>query len=287
MKFAKNILITLFCFFALVAASFAGDLNGPYGLAVDSKGNLWVANLFANNILEYDSNYVLQSSGTITQNISMPTSVAFDAAGNLWVSNWGASNGGGSGSIAMYSKGVQNASATITNNIVAPFSINVDGVGNIWVSNDSTYITVYGMPAPNSLPTSLLATLSFPGYDVLGLTVSSSVYAFGAGVNGVVVAPPQWNLTNQIVTGGVLSLGDTGVALTTAANGDIYIGNSNGTVNVFNPTTLIESPFLQLSFVPSGMVVDNVRGRIYIADGNYGTSISVYSLTGTLLHTIQ
>ena len=77
------------------------------------------------------------------------------------------------------------------------------------------------------------------------------------------------------------------MALATASNGNIYIGNADGTVNVFNPTTNIESPFVQLGFVPSGMVVDNVRGRVYIADGNYGTSISVYSLTGTLLTTIQ
>lgn len=287
MKSAKNMIAILLCFFALTAASFAGDLNGPFGLALDAKGNLWVANLDANNILEFNSNYVLQPNATITQNISLPTSVAFDAAGNLWVSNWGASNGGALGSIAMYTKGVQNTAATITNNIAAPFSINVDGVGNVWASNDSTYITVYGMPAPNSLPTSLLATLRFSGYEVHGLTVSSAAYAFGAGANGTVVAPPQWNLTRQFVSGFVLPLNDSGAVLTTAANGDIYIGNSNGTVNIFNPTTGFEYPFLQLNFVPSGMVVDSVRGRVYIADGNYGTSISVYSLTGTLLHTIQ
>lgn len=141
MKSAKNILVTLLCFFALTAASFAGDLNGPFGLALDAKGNLWVANVDANNVLEFNSNYVLQPNATITQGISQPTSVAFDAAGNLWVSNLSASNGGAEGSISMYTKGVQNTAATITNNIVAPFSINVDGVGNIWVSNDSYYIT--------------------------------------------------------------------------------------------------------------------------------------------------
>jgi DNA-binding beta-propeller fold protein YncE len=287
MKSAKTIAATLLCLFVFAAASFAGNLNGPFGLALDAKGSLWVANLDANTILEFDPNYVLQTSATITQGLNMPTSVAFDAAGNLWVSNFGASNGGSFGSISMYTNGVQNTAATITDSIVAPFSINVDGLGNIWVSNDSNYITVYAMPAPNSLPTSLVGNLNFPGFEVHGLTVSSGSFAFGTGTKGVLVCPPQWDLTKKLISGFQLPLNDSGAAMATAANGNIYIGNSDGTVNVFNPTTNIESRFLQLTFVPSGMVVDSVRGRLYISNGNYGTAIYVYSLTGTLLQTIQ
>jgi DNA-binding beta-propeller fold protein YncE len=61
----------------------------------------------------------------------------------------------------------------------------------------------------------------------------------------------------------------------------------DSTVNVYKRTTNVESPFLTLNFVPTGIVVDSVRGRVYISDGDYGTSSFVYSLGGTLLHTIQ
>jgi hypothetical protein len=287
MKSAKIIAANLLCLFIFAAAGFAGNLNGPYGLVLDAKGNLWVANLFDNNVLEFDPNYVLQTNATITQGLNMPTSVAFDAAGNLWVSNLGASNGGAYGSISMYVKGVQNTAATIIDSVVVPFSINVDGVGNLWVSNNGYDITVYSIADPNSLPTTLISKLRFPGFEVHGLTVSSGSFAFGTGTQGVLVCPPQWDLTNKLVSGFQLPLNDSGAVMATAANGNIYIGNADGTVNIFNPTTNIESRFLQLTFVPSGMVVDSVRGRVYISNGNYGTAIFVYDTTGTLLHTIQ
>ncbi len=58
----------------LVTASFAATpaLEFPRGLAVDSKGNLYVANSGGNNILVYGPGYTLQKSKTITADINTP-----------------------------------------------------------------------------------------------------------------------------------------------------------------------------------------------------------------------
>src|SRR5579863_1313529 len=64
---------TLLCLFAFGSASFAGTLSYPRGLAVDSKGNLYVANSGANNIVVYGPKYAQQTAKTITSNISNPT----------------------------------------------------------------------------------------------------------------------------------------------------------------------------------------------------------------------
>jgi sugar lactone lactonase YvrE len=77
----------------LSAAS--GSLDGPFGLAFDTQGNLWVTNRNANTVVEFGGTQ-LAASGSPTPIVTLsasggslagPTGVAFDASGNLWVAN--------------------------------------------------------------------------------------------------------------------------------------------------------------------------------------------------------
>src|SRR5215469_1071894 len=70
--------VALFLFCGLCSYAATQPLSYPKGLAVDSKGNLYVANSGGNDILIYNSSYVQITSATITSNISNPTGVAFD-----------------------------------------------------------------------------------------------------------------------------------------------------------------------------------------------------------------
>jgi streptogramin lyase len=121
-RFARTIACTLLCLCAFASASFAAPkpISYPRGLAVDAKGNLYVANSDGNDVLVYNPSYGQVASKTITENIINPTGVAFDPQGNLWVANYGTSNGGANGSIAEYTNGVENTSHSITNGIFAP-----------------------------------------------------------------------------------------------------------------------------------------------------------------------
>jgi DNA-binding beta-propeller fold protein YncE len=85
-----------------------------------------------------------------------------------------------------------------------------------------------------------------------------------------------------------LALGgeDNGIALASDANSNVYMGNSDGTVKVFYTKQGIGVGLLNVGFGPSGVAVDNLRGRVYIANYN-GNQILVYSTAGVWLHTIQ
>lgn len=134
----------LLWFFALASACLAAThpLNNPKALAVDANGNLYVANVSGNNILIYNTNYVQQTSKTITSNIANPTGIAFDTAGNLWVANYSPSNGSPVGSIAEYTDGKQNTSATVSG-ITEPTALAVDSGGNVWVvGNNLTFLLI-------------------------------------------------------------------------------------------------------------------------------------------------
>ncbi|MGH8502756.1 MAG: NHL repeat-containing protein [Gammaproteobacteria bacterium] len=84
-----------------ISADANGSLNGPVGLAFDSRGNLWVGNFRptgagANTLVRFTPQQLAQP-GQPTPRIKLrglvrPYGHAFDADGNLWVGNNGADN---------------------------------------------------------------------------------------------------------------------------------------------------------------------------------------------------
>ena len=91
MKFRNHFaqVLILLCAIVLAAASSAAThpLNQPMGMAVDAKGNLYVANHGGNQILVYNSSSQQMTSKTIASNINGPMQLAFDPLGNLLVAN--------------------------------------------------------------------------------------------------------------------------------------------------------------------------------------------------------
>lgn len=67
------------------------ELSGPTGVAIDSKGNLWVADNLNDRIEKFSPTgepiLELGSSGSSPGELREPTSLAFDRAGDLWVTD--------------------------------------------------------------------------------------------------------------------------------------------------------------------------------------------------------
>jgi DNA-binding beta-propeller fold protein YncE len=280
---ARTIASTLLLVATFATASFAATkpLSTPKGLAVDAKGNLYVANSSGNDILVYSPSYVQETSKTISQNVINPTGVAFDPWGHLWVANYGTSNGGANGSVAEYVNGVQNTNANITNGILGPNAIAVDPLGDVWVENDFVNVTIYTSTYPDTPPTTLARTFA-PVFPMYGIAFGYGEFLYGSNkAVSVVTAAPT------LATGATDGFGwsnDTGLAMGADAKGNVYMGNLDGSVNINGLG--FESSFVKLSFAPTGIAVDSTRGRVYISNAN-GNSISVYSTAGALLHTIQ
>ena len=69
-------------------------------------------------------------------------------------------------------------------------------------------------------------------------------------------------------------------------SGNIYSANLDGTVDYYNFATQTSTLFKNVGYISRGMVVDDARGRVYIANFQ-GNEIQVYSTKGVLLSTIQ
>jgi DNA-binding beta-propeller fold protein YncE len=293
---AASMLMMLSC----LGHGWAQTLNRPTGLALDARGNLYVANRGGNQVLVYNPNYVQQPGKSITSELSEPTGVAFDSKGNVYVAN--VTGNGGTGSITQYSSaGVLNK--LFTDGISLPRGIAVDALDNLYVLNDKN-VTIYPLADTINGPF-LLTTITFPGGSYGCLTIPSAcaiaahagdLYVGGAPV-GFPTQPGFWakGFVSEFLAGGggfrVFQSTTTGVvvALATDSAGDLYdalsIGNANGEVDFWSPKG---GPvvFLKNLATPAGIVVDSARGRVYLSSA-LANEVLVYNTKGTLLHSIQ
>src|SRR5262245_14641048 len=70
-----------------VRSTFASGLSGPYGLAFDSTGNLFVAD--SGSIIRYTPDGV---RSTFATGLVFPIDLAFGGTGNLFVADYGSGN---------------------------------------------------------------------------------------------------------------------------------------------------------------------------------------------------
>lgn len=135
----------------------------PYGMAVDKKGTIYVADNCGGNDVELYPKGKTTMSTRITDGVSNPLGLAIDKNGTLYVSNYPAS-------ITEYAYGTSTPSQTITGGgMTDPFGLALDKSGNLYIADFGTD-SVYELPAGGSSVTNLnLSGLGEP----LGLAIDA------------------------------------------------------------------------------------------------------------------
>ena len=257
----------------------------PEGVALDSAGNVYVADLAHNSVL-----LVSAASGTsvlVGSNVSVggltmnsPNGVALDAAGNLYIADTNNSRvlkRTPSGTMSRLNTG---ASTPVSK----PIGLATDGAGNLYIADSGNQRVVKVTPSGVGSVVTLADSLLLPsGVAVDG---AGDVYmadysdnrvleVTAAGVPSVVV-----DATTQIA-GKTLSAPE-GLALD--ANGDLYIGDSgNNRVVVVPPTGAANASVVNTGSFPldqpSGVAVVGA-GALYIADALNGRVVELTLGTG-------
>ncbi len=104
-----------------------GSLDGPFGMAFDEAGNLYVSSALTNHIYRFDASGVA-TQFDVSGTLSYPEGMAFDEAGNLYVANQGADN-----IMKFDSSGVGTQFNVDT--VYHPNDVAFDSDGNLYVSN--------------------------------------------------------------------------------------------------------------------------------------------------------
>jgi hypothetical protein len=138
---------------------------GSYGVATDSFGNAWVANLAENSFSEVSSNGTTAINRSSVGGLQNPAFVAVDAGQNVWFTNY--SNGssiteiaGNGGAVPAGTPLSPSASSTVLggyghdSGLFEPYGIVPDRSGNVWVSseNSSSLVMFFGIATPTVTP---------------------------------------------------------------------------------------------------------------------------------------
>jgi sugar lactone lactonase YvrE len=105
----------------------SGHMDYPEGLAVDSKGDLFVANFLGNTITEFAPN---GTSSTFASGLDGPADLVFDKNGDLYETDESSGN--------IYEFTPSGVRSTFASGLVAPLALAIDRDNNVYVGIGAT-----------------------------------------------------------------------------------------------------------------------------------------------------
>jgi type II secretory pathway pseudopilin PulG len=274
----------------------------PWGIAVDSAGNIYTANIDSNNVskitpagvstilgttgdfpvaITVDSAGNVYTVNTGSQNVSKitpagtstilatttgsPSAIAVDSAGNIYTANTGSSNVS-----KITPSGVSSILGTTG---TRPRAITVDSAGNVYTANtDSSNVS-------KITPAGVSTILGSTDFSPWGIAVDSAgnVYTTHPGPNSVSkITPAGVSITNWAATA------STSYSIAADSAGNVYTANT-GTNNVSKITPAGVSTVLATTGTNPRAVTVDAAGNVYTAnmDSNNVSKITQWaSATG-------
>ncbi|MGO9457969.1 MAG: IPT/TIG domain-containing protein [Acidimicrobiales bacterium] len=260
-----------------IASNPAAPLSGPTNLAIDTSGDLWVANQTSSTVMEYKTTQltasgdplpavIISSTGT---SLTHPSGLGFDASGDLWVAT------STNGNVVEYTPTQLAASghpapAVTISTAETRWGLAFDGTGDLWTTSSAGQVSEY---TPAQLATS--------GHPAPAVTIKGATTGLTSPAGLAIKQPPT--LTSLSPATGPERGGTTvtvhGAGFTSATK--VSFGGAAAT------TVKVVSPFTLTAVVPKGLqtvtvTVSTFAGTSAASAGSKFTYVGTgYELVGS------
>jgi sugar lactone lactonase YvrE len=259
------------------SGSGCGGLNLPGSLAIDSTGNVWVANYFGGAASEFSNTGVPASAGGYAAaGLQESFGIAVDGQGSAWITN---ANGNSNGSVTQLSSSGANLSGSgySGGGIYYPMAVAATSGGEIWVAD-------YANSAATLLASNGAAISGSSGYAPGALPFTTAVATDGNqngwfAYQGGVAMVTQAGVVNSYVCCNV----PAGIALD--ASGNVWVADydASNVVKLASSGSVIGETTAGGVHTPVGIVVDG-SGNVWTA--NYRAN-TVSELKGSTLQAVS
>ena len=247
-------------------STFASGLNGPFGLAFDSSGNVFEGDVGSNTIFKFTPD---GTESTFAFGLSGPIGLAFDSSGNLFEADYN------SGTIFKFTPAGTRSSFAF--GLSQPVGLAFDGSGNLF-EGDVGSNTIFKF-TPDGIKSTFASGLSGP----VGLAFDSSGNLFEADYNSGTIFKFTPAGTKSTFASGLSN--PTGLAFDSSGN-LFETDQGSGTIFKFTPAGT-KSTFASglsgpsgLAFTTSTAYLANISTRALVQTGNQ-VLIGGFIISGT------
>ncbi|HTQ55150.1 MAG TPA: BACON domain-containing carbohydrate-binding protein [Bryobacteraceae bacterium] len=230
----------------------ASGIKGPQAVAVDSLGNVYIADTLNNAIKKWTATTGILS--TLVSGLNSPQGVAVDSQGDVFFTD------SKNNAVKEWMASKQSVVSLVSTGLSVPMGGAVDALGNFYFA-DYGHNAIKEWIAATQKVVTLVSGLNGPS----GVAVDplSNVYFADSKNNAIKEWIAASNKTVTLVSSGLSA--PHGVALDSASN--LYIADTNNNaIKQWSPATQQVSILVNSSLkTPTGVAVDNL-GNIYVAD---------------------
>jgi N-acetylneuraminic acid mutarotase len=243
-------------------------LNGPYGVAVDGNGNIYVAD--TNNsrvVLETPSQGGYSQTVLFSSGLKTPRGVALDGSGNVYIADWDNNT--------VFKETLSSGSytqSTVRSGLNNPWAVAVDAGGNVYIADSFASAVLQETPSAGGYSETVIRPSGIGLISGIAVDANGNIFVSDWSNGRVLEESPSASgyVQSTVVTGLSYPVG-----LAVDGRGDLYIASSlqNGIVEEtpsnsgYGQTTVP----VNLNFIEA--VAVDASGNVYLA--SYGNSLLV------------
>ena len=247
----------------------SSGLNQPLGVAVDTSGNVYIADSGNGAIKEWNAS-TQQVTTLVSTGLAYPTGVAVDGSGNVYIADYGDS------AVKEWNASTQQVTTLVSSGLSNETGVAVDGSGNVYIADCGNYAIKEWNASTQQVTTLVSSGLVYPrgvAVDAVG-----NVYIADTNDNAI----KGWSVSTQqvatLVSSGLSS--PSGVAVDNSGN--VYIADSgNNAIKEWSAATQQVTTLVSVGLSYPYQVAVDGSGNIYAGESGVNATKEIpYAFVG-------